>query len=552
MTEKMLFIFNFFKKRPAFLVFFVTFLIYSPVLFNQYIGDDQSVFERNTFYHTWKNIPRLFGKDYISNIREMELHFDSPADLGPGRNTYRPISNLTYFLDYYLFQAKPYGSHLINILIHCVNSILVFLVVNRIFLSSILGLFAALLFSLHPIQSEAVAVMSYRADIFTAMLVLSSFYFWIKFKQGGYVSKKHYVGSLVMCFFALFSKESAFILPFVILMSDRLLRGPVLELKKRAMVYTGFILILFFYLYLYLFVFPSPLVSFHWIGGSWINHCLEIGYIWYSYLINVLMPWTVKTIPGQYKPPIPQVLSLATAGMGIVLIVFIIGMYRLWSNYKKCFFFLLWHVVFYLPVSNLIPIANPMAYRFMYLPSIGLLIVLAFFLHETFQNHLFRAYSRSLSNILHGGVILICITRTLFLNNDFRSDYDVGSAWVRDYPAFGQGYALLGSVYFNAGLLKEAESNFEKSVLLGDHLPRELLFLAECYIRLGEIKRAQALLGQIILNFPYYDEPYFDLGQIYHSQNNNMKAKEALEKALELNPNFEAAKNLLGKLKSNG
>ena len=68
---------NSFKQRPAVLVFFITFLIYSPLLFNHYVGDDNIIIGRNTFYHSWKNIPRVFGKGYISDIREINLNSDS-------------------------------------------------------------------------------------------------------------------------------------------------------------------------------------------------------------------------------------------------------------------------------------------------------------------------------------------------------------------------------------------------------------------------------------------------------------------------------------------
>ena len=189
-------------------------------------------------------------------------------DFGTGRASYRPVSNLTYFLDYYLFQAKPYGSHLINILIHCVNSVLVYWIVNQIFSSSILGIFAGLLFSLHPIQSEAVAVMSYRADVFAAMFVLCSFYFWIKFIQGGHVRKKYYYGSLAMCFLALFSKESAFMLPFVILLFDQMLVSPPPNLKQRGICYIGFVLIFILYLYLYFVIFPNSSSSILLVRGG--------------------------------------------------------------------------------------------------------------------------------------------------------------------------------------------------------------------------------------------------------------------------------------------
>jgi len=507
----MFLIINYFKKRPAILVFLITFLVYSPLLFNQFVGDDNIIIARNTFYSSWQNVPRLFEKGYISNTREINLNSGSRFDFGTGSVSYRPISNLTYFLDYSLFQAKPFGSHLINILIHCVNSVLVYWIVNQIFFSEILGIFAGLLFSLHPIQSEAVAVMSYRADILAAMFVLFSFYFWIRFTRGGFIRKGYYYGSLVMCLLALFSKESSLMLPIVILVFDQMLGTSFLRLKQNSVYYIGFVPILFFYLYLYFVVFPNASLSFHWLGGSIVHHGLIMGYIWYNYLINVLFPWTVKLIPGLYCPSAPEVVSLVTAQMVIALMALTASVCVLWRHSREAVFFLLWYLIFYPPVSNLVPIANPMASRFMYLPSIGLITALAFFLHNIFKSSFLKKYSLNLSSMLHAGIILIYVTKLLFLNADWRNDYFVGRAWVRDYPADSRGYALLGREYLDAGNLEKAKEYLEKGVLLGDQVPNEVLNLAKCYIRLGKFRAAEALLNQIISRYPDYGDALFYL-----------------------------------------
>ena len=481
-------------------------------------------------------MPRLFEKGYIADLQAINYSSESRSDFGPGSVSYRPISNLTYFLDYSLFQAKPYGSHLINILIHSANSILVYWIVNRLFSSCVLGLFAGLFFSLHPIQSEAVAVMSYRADIVAAFFVLYSFYFWVKFQEGGYLRKKYLGGALAMYFFAVFSKESAVMLPFVILFFDQLLAVPQLSLRARCKYYIGFVSILIFYLYLYFIVFPNSSLSLHWLGGSFIDHCLIMGRIWYGYLINSLLPWTVKLIPGAYCPPAPMLISLVTAKIGIALIIFIASVLLLWRNYKPVVFFLFWYGLFYLPVSNLIPIANPMAHRFMYLPSIGLLAGWAWVLHKAMNSHFLEKYSRHLSTMLHTAIIAICVTCTLFLNGDWKSDFDVGYAWVKDYPTAYRGYAILGKVYFYAGHFKEAKKYLERSIQLGDQTPSDVFNLGQCYRQLGELQEAQALLKQVIDHNPDYADPYFELAAIYYFQNNSRLEQEMLEKGLALNP----------------
>jgi len=175
---------------------------------------------------------------------------------------------------------------------------------------------------------------------------------------------KYYFGSLAMCFFALFSKESSLMLPLVIVLFDQVFVASRLNFKQRAVYYFGFAPIILFFLYLYFVVFPNASLFSHWLGGSFVNHCLIMGYIWFFYLTSVLFPWTVKLIPGLYNPPVPGGVLILT--IGSFFIIFMISVLALWRQSKEAFFFLFWFIIFYLPVSNLLPIANPMAYRFMY------------------------------------------------------------------------------------------------------------------------------------------------------------------------------------------
>ena len=523
-------------KKNILIILILILATYVPILFNQFVGDDHTLFEKNTFYKSWKNVPRLFEKGYIVDLSQISYSSETQADYGTGSVSYRPISNLTYFFDNALFQAKPYGSHLIGILIHCANAILIYWIVCKVVSSSMLGLFSALLFSLHPIQSEAVAVMSYRADIVAAFFVLCSFCFWVKFKEGECVRRGYYGWALVMYLLAVLSKESAIVLPLVIICFDRLLAVSPSSLKVKTRYYLGFVFIFLFHLYIYFIVFPNSTFYFHWLGGSLIKHCLILGYIWYTYLINILLPWTVKLIPGLYCPPAPSLISLISAKLALAVFLLVAALSLIWRYSRPAVFFLLWYIIFYLPVSNLLPIANPIATRFMYLPSIGILVVLAWAIFNFFDSDMFKKYSRRLPRILMAGMTALCITCTLFLNADWKSDFDVAYAWVKNYPSVYRGYGLLGKVYFFMGNLKEARIYLEKSVLMGDQIPSNVFNLAQCYRGLGQLTDAQALLKQIIEHNPEYADPYFESAVIYYLQHNVPLEEEMLGKGLALNP----------------
>jgi len=125
--------------------------------------DDHLFNYENTYYKSWSNLPRLFQNDCIT--QGVESLMINGNDKGPAFTSYRPFQSLTYFFDYSFWGDNPLGCHITNVLIHCLNCILVYKIIIWILGDSLIGLFAALLFGLHPIQSEAVAVMSYRVDL---------------------------------------------------------------------------------------------------------------------------------------------------------------------------------------------------------------------------------------------------------------------------------------------------------------------------------------------------------------------------------------------------
>lgn len=80
-------------------------------------------------------------------------------------NYYRPLQMLSYSLDYFFWRLNPIGYHLMNILIHSLNSFLEFLLLYLVFKDKILALFAAVFFCVHPIHIGVVSVIGGRSNI---------------------------------------------------------------------------------------------------------------------------------------------------------------------------------------------------------------------------------------------------------------------------------------------------------------------------------------------------------------------------------------------------
>lgn len=104
---------------------------------------------------------------------------------GSGGAYYRPLLFLTFIFDNYVWGLQASFMHLENILLHALNAILVFLIGSRVFLalkitSPLPALISALLFALHPINTEAVNWISGRTDVLAGTFLFLSLYLLLR------------------------------------------------------------------------------------------------------------------------------------------------------------------------------------------------------------------------------------------------------------------------------------------------------------------------------------------------------------------------------------
>lgn len=140
--------------------------------------------------------------------------------LMPGNSYYyRPVVELTFFLDNFLWGMEPGVMHLENILLHCANSLLVYVLARKISRDNdnlLLPFFAALLFALHPINVEAVTWIAGRTDPLLALFILSASFFWLNWLEE---PRWHDMGfALLLSAAAVLTKETAFAFSAVVLL----------------------------------------------------------------------------------------------------------------------------------------------------------------------------------------------------------------------------------------------------------------------------------------------------------------------------------------------
>ncbi len=185
------------------------FAAYMPAIQGGFVWDDDDYVTAN---------PLLSAPDGLYRIW---FSTDSPSQ-------YFPLTYTTFRLEYQLWGLNPAGYHTVNVAIHCINALLLWLVLRR--LSIPWAWFAAAVFALHPVNVESVAWITERKNALMLFFSLLSVLCWVEFVFGGKPGRKAillYAASLLFCALALFSKATACTLPAALVLILWLKRSPV-------------------------------------------------------------------------------------------------------------------------------------------------------------------------------------------------------------------------------------------------------------------------------------------------------------------------------------
>jgi protein O-mannosyl-transferase len=179
-----------------------TFFVYWPVRHHDFINfDDGDYVTCNPHVQsglTWQTVRWAFTSGHAGN--------------------WHPATWLSHALDCQLFGLSPYGPHVVNLLFHVASTLLLFLVLRRMTGAVWPSVFVAAAFGLHPLRVESVAWVSERKD------VLSTFFWMLTLlAYAGYAQKPKLAGyGLVLLLFVLglLAKPMLVTLPFVLLLLD--------------------------------------------------------------------------------------------------------------------------------------------------------------------------------------------------------------------------------------------------------------------------------------------------------------------------------------------
>jgi tetratricopeptide (TPR) repeat protein len=203
---------NFINQKRNFFIFLflfvVSLIIYSNSLNGNFLFDDNPLIVDNQDIRDVRKIPSLFTNDIFK--------FSFPA-FDNNYNYYRPVQTFLFALIYRVSGLNPLGYHLTSIIIHSLNALLVFYLINKLFANYSLAFLSSILFCVHPIHTETVSYISSIAELLVGLFILLTITSYIRYIESAKIME--YAISILSFILALLSKETGFLIfvPFFML-----------------------------------------------------------------------------------------------------------------------------------------------------------------------------------------------------------------------------------------------------------------------------------------------------------------------------------------------
>jgi len=568
------------------LTVFVAISVYLNALSGDFVHDDVNMVLHNPWITDVKNIPDML----FSNV----WAFD-----GRLSNFYRPLAFLVYTANYYIFGLDPWGFHLTNVALHAIVSVLVLLLAARAFqhgdmptppfmqnvrtpTSYLFALAASLMFATHPIHTEPVAWISGITDLLYSMFFLLALYYYIGAKPGWNISR---LLSLICFFLAALSKETALTLPIMLFAFDLLL-GRNVEFSLRGVRqliirYLPFASVAAVYLALRTYALGGFAPVHESLNLNAYEYIINVFPLFAHYLQMLVLPLGLNIYHG--IDPIRTLGSQAGVISVALLLAYVCTLLWLYRQNRLAAFYLAWIVIPLLPVFYLPALAgNPFSERYLYLPSVGFVMLAIMGIHRLSGRFASMLGSSSAWMVVMVSLIITLYSITTIGRNavwasnitlwedavrkspeEFPLYINLATAYFEEkrydealtatqqalhiYPRSGVALYSLGSIYFALERMPEAIDALSLAVRADPRNPMKRYHLGTAYAKTGMPELAIDQFRRSVALDPNYAAAYFQLGLLAYNEKRWKDAVSLFERAVRRKPGYSAVYLELGK-----
>jgi hypothetical protein len=470
------------RLYPLIIIVILVFGINFNTLFNDFVFDDKFEILQNHWIRDIKYSSEIFSSDSWGFTNR-----DSYGD----SNYYRPLIHIIRMMNYHIFGLVPWGFHSVNIIFHAGISVLVFLIAERLLKRTDNSFFsppfvAAVLFATHPIHTEQVAWVSSITGLTFAFFYLLSFYLYMRTMAEGRIYKGGYFLSVMSFFLASLSKETALTLPFILVVYDYTFRNSPYRLVDYIKRHLPFFAVAGIYLILRIYALHGFAPDTSQAALTGYQYFINIFPLFAKYLEKLVLPVNLSAVHVLH----PAV-SIFEAEVMISIAVFLGFTFLVYLSFKKfktLFLSLILISVPLLPALYLPAVGiHTFAERYLYLPSLGFVMLLALLLKWVQINKQKWAITLTLGFLL---LIVVYSFGSMRRNTVWKDDYTLWSDTVRKSPDAYIPHNGLGHAYLARGYVDKAIEHLTRAIKLRSH--------PGAYINLGIAYQSKGLIDKAI------------------------------------------------------
>jgi protein O-mannosyl-transferase len=474
-----------------------------------------------------------------------------------GRSYWHPLTWLSHMLDCELFGMNPGMHHLMNMFLHIVNSLLLYTVLRYMTGSYGSSSFVAFLFALHPVNVDSVAWLAERKNLLSATFSILTVLVYTYFSRKPGLSR--YLLTLFTYLLGILAKPPTLVaLPFALLLLDywplkritidfslrdiwtglrehayyRLIIRLIMEKIPFLIMSVGIIFISLKSSSRNVDVITPDMVGYSLrIENAIVSYVLYIGKLFWPGNLTIYYPFPASI------PLIHVVLSsIVLLGVTAVSIIYV-------KKYPYLITGWFWYLGTLVPVSGLMQVGlwPAMAERWLYVPSIGLFIVLSWLIPELMSGFRYKTL------VLYSFSILILLILSMISSNQasyWKNDLILFSHAIKVNSRNSVAYSCLGDYYTEKGDIPKAMEYYQAAMDINPNDPTSNYNLGIVLLKAGRFDEAVVPLVKAVQKFSSDEQLYIGLGFAYAQQGRIDEAIGNFRKALEINPDSEAKKNI--------
>lgn len=554
-------------KNPCWLPYLIIGLLitlaYFPTFTGEFILDDKPLIQKNPYIREIHSVRSyLMQEDGVSDKASTETYHTG---------YYRPLINLSYWIDLKLWGMNASGFRTTNLILHIMTCLVLFRVVHFLTRDREAAFWTVILFALHPVNTESVSWVVCRNNILVTLFSLLSLYFYFRSSEGfGYLNV---IASALFFAMAVSSKEFGLVVFPILFLYQRLLAKRKRDVHRELTTYLPFILILIGYFIL------RKTATASWFPPS------EAGSLWKGlwfapYLITlnlglIFLPHDLHSFIVHY----PRVSLSWWAFVGFFCCA-LLGLF-IWRERREKtigFGFLSFFLALS-PVLNIVPLSRAVtliSMRWLYFPMAFAWLALSIYIKKLSRTNyllttvllgLAAAYLGLYSYFMNEGLWHdedSFFTQELdrFKNTYYAYGYAVNllnkrqyqeaeryfQIAIRDYPDQARNYINYSALLIQTGRPEDALLNLRKAkslTMTPDEQGQWLNNEGMAYFHLNELDRALESFKGAVQRCPAEAQFWGNLGGAYGAMGDYTSSACALKKGMEISPeSIQLRKNL--------